>query len=61
MLLELLLSSCHECGHQEDYTQRLEATHYKESMYILSFKCPLCGEVNQVLASEDDIKRLFNK
>ena len=61
MLLELMLSACHECGHKEDYRQRLEATHYKERMYILTFKCPLCGASNEVLASEDDIKGLFNR
>ena len=61
MLLELMIASCHECGHKADYKQCLEMTHYKESMYLLSFKCPLCGAISQVLASEDDIRRLFHK
>lgn len=55
-----MLSACQFCGHEEDYTQHLEATHYKESMYLLSFKCPLCGETSVVLASEEDIKNLFH-
>jgi predicted nucleic acid-binding Zn ribbon protein len=61
MLLEMMLASCHNCGHKEDFTQSLEITHYKEKMYILSFKCSLCGNKSEVLASEDDIKRLFHK
>jgi transcription elongation factor Elf1 len=59
MLLELMLSACHECGHEDNYKQRLEMTHYKESMYLLTFKCPVCGASSEVLASEDDIKKLF--
>ena len=42
MLLEMMLSSCHNCGHKEDFTQSLEITHYKEKMYLLSFVCSLC-------------------
>ena len=61
MLLKLMLSSCQECGHEEDYTRKLEATHYKEHMYILSFICPICKHKNEVIASEKDIKELFNK
>ena len=54
-----MLSACQECGHEDDYKQRLEMTHYKESMYLLSFKCPICNSISQVLASEEDIKNLF--
>ena len=61
MLLEMMLASCHECGHKENYKNSLEITHYKENMYLLSFTCPLCKSKSEVLASEDDIKRLFNK
>jgi transcription initiation factor IIE alpha subunit len=61
MLLELMLSACHECGHEEDYYMKMEATHYKESMYLLTFKCPVCGATSEVLASEEDIRRLFHK
>lgn len=61
MLLEMMMASCHNCGHKEDFTQALEITHYKEKMYLLSFKCSLCGKTSEVLASEDDIKRLFHK
>lgn len=61
MLLEIMLSSCHECGHKENYKNSLEMTHYKESMYLLSFQCPLCKAKSEVLASEDDIRRLFHK
>jgi endogenous inhibitor of DNA gyrase (YacG/DUF329 family) len=61
MLLELMLSTCHECGKGGDFTQNLDVTHYKESMYLLSFKCPECGNTSQVLASESDIRRLLHK
>ena len=57
----MMLASCHKCGHKEDFKQSLELTHYKEKMHLLSFKCSLCGERSEVLASEDDIKRLFHK
>ena len=56
-----MLASCHECGHKENYKNSLEMTHYKENMYLLSFTCPLCKSKSEVLASEDDIKRLFHK
>lgn len=61
MLLKLMLSACQECGHEEDYTQKLEATYYKDNMYILSFTCPVCRHKNEVVASERDIKELFIK
>ena len=61
MLLELMLASCHECGKEGNFTQNLEVTHYKENMYLLSFKCPDCNSISQVLASEGDIKRLLHK
>lgn len=59
MLLKLMLSACQECGHEEDYTQKLVATHYRDNMYILSFTCPVCHYKNEVVASDKDIKELF--
>lgn len=56
-----MIASCHNCGHKEDFTQSLKLTHYKEKMYLLSFKCSVCGKTSEVLASEDDINRLFHK
>ena len=61
MLLELLLSCCHNCGYKHDFMQKLEAKHYKENMYILSFICPICLNKNEVVASDYDIKKLFKK
>lgn len=56
-----MLSACQECGHEEDYTQKLVATHYRDNMYILSFTCPVCNYKNEVVASDKDIKELFIK
>lgn len=61
MLLERMIASCHECGHKENYKQSMDVVHYKEKMYLLSFVCPLCKAKSEVLASEDDLRRLFNK
>lgn len=60
MLLEMMLSFCHECGHKDNFKEHLEMTHYKESMYLLSYVCPVCKKSSEVLASESDIKRLFH-
>lgn len=57
----MLLSMCHECGYQDDFLQKLELTHYKEKMYLVSFVCPVCGCKSTVVASESDISDLFSK
>ena len=57
----MLLSMCHECGYQDDFLQKLELTHYKEKMYLVSFVCPVCGCKSTVIASESDISDLFSK
>ena len=58
MLLRYMISFCHRCGAVERFNIRLRKKN--DDLYILSYTCPRCNYVNEMVAGKEDLDDLYS-